>query len=174
MLRQRLTFGLLLAATAVALAVPVAAQAATSLSVSPTTTAPGTTVHVSGSCGHQTSGFVISPAFLHDSSHDFAGVGAVSFSTGAGGGFSVDAAVPASIRPGSYTVSARCGGGNLGITATLIVSGTLPTHVPAGSGGAAATPGAPADAWWLGVAGLALVAAGGGLLGRRAIRRSRA
>jgi hypothetical protein len=172
-MRRRIAFGVMLAAAAAAfaLALPASAQAATRLSVSPPTAAPGTTVHVSGSCGHETSGFVISHAFLHDSAHDFAGVGAVSFSTDVAGRFSVDARVPGTIRPGSYSITARCGGGNLGVSVRLTVAGTLPSRVPAGSGGAAATPGVPLGAWGLGAAGLALTAAGAGLLLRRPMRR---
>ena len=168
-MKRRIGLGLALAAAT--LAVPATASAATSLTVSPTTTAPGTTVHVSGSCEANTSGFAISHAFLHNASHDFAGVGAVPFSTNAKGAFSVDATVPATIKPGAYAVTARCGGGNLGITATLTVAGRVPSHVPAGSGGEAATGGLGADTWELGAAGLALTAAGcASLIGRRAPR----
>jgi hypothetical protein len=168
-MKRRIRLGLALAAAT--LAVPATASAATSLTVSPTTTAPGTTVHVSGSCEANTSGFAISHAFLHNASHDFAGVGAVPFSTTANGTFSVDATVPATIKPGSYAITARCGGGNLGITATLTVAGTVPSHVPAGSGGQAATSGPGADTWGLAAAGLVLTAAGSASLIRRRVAR---
>jgi hypothetical protein len=165
-MHRRIVFGLVLGAAAL-VAAPASAQAAGRLSVTPSTTAPGTTVHVSGMCEPKTSGFAISHAFLHDAAHDFAGVGAVPFSTDAAGAFSVDARVPATIRSGSYAVTARCGGGNLGVTATLTVAGTVPTAVPAGNGGEAATPGGTAETWWLGGSGLALAAVGGGALLRR-------
>jgi hypothetical protein len=163
MMPRRVIFGFLLLGAA--LAVPASAQAATAkLSVSPKTTAPGTVVHVSGSCEANTSGSAISTAFLHDASHDFAGVGAAPFSTNASGAFSVDARVSSTIKPGSYGVTARCGGGNLGIEVTLRVSGSAPSGVPAGSGGAAATPGITNSTWWLAGAGVALIAVGAGSL----------
>lgn len=116
-----------------------ASAAAPSLQVSPTSVAAGGSVQVSGTCEANTSGFALSHAFLHDATHDFAGVGAAPFQTDAAGSFSVAAAVPADIAPGSYDVTARCGGGNLGITATLTVTAAsgVPTGVPAGSGGLA-------------------------------------
>jgi hypothetical protein len=128
---------------AIVAASPAAEAAATELHVSPTTVRAGQSVHVSGSCEPNTQGFVLSSAFLHDASHDFAGVGAVGFSTSATGGFAGQASIPATISPGTYTVTARCGGGNLGISLTLTVTapdaGGVPTAVPAGSGGVAAT-----------------------------------
>jgi hypothetical protein len=122
-------------------AAPVGAAPATSLHVSPTSQAAGGSVQVSGTCEANTSGFALSQAFLHDATHDFAGVGAAPFQTDAAGSFSVTAAIPANIAAGSYDVTARCGGGNLGLTATLIVTAAsgAPTGVPAGSGGLAAT-----------------------------------
>lgn len=120
---------------------PAQAAPAASLHVSPATQQAGGSVRVSGTCEANTSGFALSPAFLHDSTHDFAGVGAVAFTTDSTGSFSATATIPASRMPGSYTVSARCGGGNIGVTATLVVTSAsaVPTRVPAGSGGLAAT-----------------------------------
>ncbi len=116
--------------SAVAAAVGLAAwfglaspAAAASLSVTPSTVAAGGSVTVTGSCSPNSPGFAISSAFLHDATHDFAGVGAVSFTSDASGNFSATASVPASRAPGSYTVTARCGGGNLGVEATLTVTG---------------------------------------------------
>lgn len=138
---------------------PAQAAPAASLRVAPTTQQAGGSVQVSGTCEANTSGFALSPAFLHDSTHDFAGVGAVAFTTNSSGSFSATATIPASRTPGSYTVSARCGGGNLGVTATLVVTAAsgLPTRVPAGSGGLAAT----GSGWSAAQLGLAAV---GGLL----------
>ena len=95
--------------------------AASSLHVTPRTVAAGGTVQVSGTCESHTTGFAISPAFVHDAGHDFAGVGAVGFSTNAGGAFSVTAQVAAGTVPGIYSVTARCGGGNLGVLVHLTV-----------------------------------------------------
>jgi hypothetical protein len=133
-----LTIGLI---PAIWLAAPAGAAPSQSLHVTPSTVAAGGSVQVSGTCEPNTSGFAISRAFLHDATHDFAGVGAASFSTDAGGSFTVTALVPVSITPGAYDVSVRCGGGILGISVTLTVTGSggPPTAVPAGTGGLAAT-----------------------------------
>src|SRR6266516_2088948 len=137
------TIAPLVGVCAAILAASPAADAATELHVRPSTVAAGQSVQVSGSCEANTTGFALSTAFLHDASHDFAGVGAVSFSTNATGAFSAEASIPATISPGTYPVTARCGGGNLGISVTLTVTpagaGGVPTAVPAGSGGLAAT-----------------------------------
>ncbi|MDQ1536103.1 MAG: hypothetical protein QOE58_496 [Actinomycetota bacterium] len=167
----------LLAGLAVGVAATGAAAAApASLVVSPGTVVRGGSVHVSGTCDPNTSGFAISTAFLHDATHDFAGVGAADFSSNAAGAFAVDAQIPASTAPGTYTVTGRCGGGNLGIEATFVVTsaGGVPTGVPAGSGGHATATGAdtPNNELRLGGIGLLLVAGGAIGLGRlRAARR---
>jgi hypothetical protein len=147
------------------LAAPATA-AGTSLHVTPHTVAAGGTVQVSGTCEPRTTGFAISPAFVDDAGHDFAGLGAVPFHTNAGGAFSVTAQVAAGTAPGNYSVTARCGGGNLGISAALTVTaGSAPTAVPAGSGGLAASDSTPqAQLLLLGGVGLLLFAAGGALL----------
>lgn len=165
----------LVAAALLAAAGPAAAAPA-SLQVTPTTVPAGHTVTVSGSCEANSAGSVISHAFLHDATHDFAGVGAVSFTTGSTGAFVTHPLVPASTPPGSYDITARCGGGNLGIAAHLTVvsgAGGAPTAVPAGSGGLAATDdGAPVAARWLGGAGVLLLLAGAvGALRRRRVSR---
>jgi len=153
-----------------------AAQAATELHVSPSTVPAGQSVQVSGSCEANTTGFALSTAFLHDASHDFAGVGAVSFNTNAAGAFSAQASIPATTSPGTYPVTARCGGGNLGISATLTVTspgaGGVPTAVPAGSGGLAATSdGTRQKLLGLGGAGALAVVIGGVAAARTKSRR---
>jgi hypothetical protein len=152
-----------------------AADAAPELHVSPSTVTAGQSVQVSGSCEANTTGFVLSTAFLNDASHDFAGVGAVSFTTSATGAFSGQALIPATIPPGNYPVTARCGGGNLGISATLTVTsagGGVPTAVPAGSGGMAATSD-QSQALLLGVGGtgLLLMSIGGLAISRKRSHR---
>lgn len=154
------------------LAAPATAADAT-LHVSPHTVPAGGTVQVSGTCEPHSVGYVLSSAFVHDASHDFAGVGAVQFSTNSGGAFSVSAQVAAGTAPGSYSVGARCGGGNLGITATLTVTaaaGSAPTAVPAGSGGLAATQRTSQPLLFGGIGLLVLVAGGALLLVRRGRR----
>ena len=131
-----------------ALLLTATAASAASLTVDHSTVAAGGSVVVNGNCQASTSGFVISPAFLHDASHDFAGVGAVAFNSDAAGNFSATATIPATTSPGTYAITARCGGGNLGITVNLTVT-------------AATTPartGAPLPAMLL--LALGLVAAG--------------
>jgi hypothetical protein len=161
------------------LAAPAAAAAPT-LHVNPHTVAAGGTVQVSGTCEAHTTGFAISPAFVNDASHSFAGVGAAPFNTNAGGAFSVTAQVAPGTAPGSYSVTARCGGGNLGILVPLTVTAagdpgltSAPTAVPAGSGGLAADDGTPkSELLLLGGAGLLLLVGGGALLRVRRGQRS--
>jgi hypothetical protein len=99
--------------------------------VSPSTVSPGGTTTVSGTCEADSTGFALSTAFVHDATHDFAGVGAVPFTTDASGHFSVTATVAATAASGTYAVSIRCGGGTLGVSATLTVSPAVATPVPA-------------------------------------------
>ena len=87
-----LTIGLLI--PAIWLAAPAGAAPSQSLQVTPSTVAAGGSVQVSGTCEPNTSSFALSRAFLHDATHDFAGVGAASFSTDAAGRFTVTALVP--------------------------------------------------------------------------------
>ena len=120
---------------------------------------------VTGQCGAESSGFVISKAFFHDSNHDFAGLGAVYFTTDASGAFTTHPVVATTTAPGDYTIGARCGGGNLGIQLHLTVTaaaGGTPTAVPAGTGGLAATAdrGPIAALIVIGAGGLLLLAAG--------------
>jgi hypothetical protein len=53
--------------------------------------------------------------------HQFAGVPAISAPVRAHGAYSVRTRIPAARRPGVYTISGRCGGGNLGVQARLRV-----------------------------------------------------
>ncbi|HST14363.1 MAG TPA: hypothetical protein VLJ44_05875 [Gaiellaceae bacterium] len=92
------------------------------LSVSPTTVRRGGTVLVSGVAGGCTAGdrvTVSSRAFA--ATRSFAGVPAVFALVGPAGRFSAKARIPAIRRPGTYVVTARCGGGNLGVSARLTV-----------------------------------------------------
>lgn len=157
-----LALGALVLATLLGLAAPAVAASA-SLHVTPTTVAAGRTVTVTGSCEANTNGFVISAAFFRDATHEFAGQGAVSFSTGAAGTFTTHPVIAATTAPGNYVITARCGGGNLGIEAHLTVtaaSGGTPTAVPGGTGGLAATADhGPTGALILGGAGVLLLLA---------------
>jgi hypothetical protein len=168
------------------LAAPATAAGGT-LHVTPHSVPAGGTVRVSGgSCEpHRTQGYAISPAFVngYEHGHDFAGVGAVSFTTNSAGYFSVTAQVAAGTAPGSYWLTVRCGGGNYGGTTLTVTAaakpaaakpaaGSAPTAVPAGTGGLAATGHTPhPQSLLLGGAGLLLLVAGGALL--RVRRRTR-
>jgi hypothetical protein len=137
-----------------------AAATTVALHVNPTTVAAGTSVQVSGQCDPNTGGYVISTAFLHDATHDFAGVGAVPFTTDSTGAFAGTALIPSTRAAGTYQVTGRCGGGNLGISVTLTVvapGGGTPTGVNAGSGGLAASTGTSTLAWQVGLGGVGLV-----------------
>ncbi len=104
---------------------------AASINVSPNTVVPGASVRLSGDVlaggtpGCDVSGGVtlISDAFA--GLDEFAGVGAVNLPVDATGHFDTTVALPTSVAVGTYTISGRCGGGNLGVSATLVV-GALP------------------------------------------------
>ena len=92
------------------------------LTVSPHTVRRGGTVLVSGVAGGCTAGdqvTIISKAFA--ATHSFAGVPAVFAQVGSAGRFSAKARIPAARSPGTYVLTARCGGGNLGVSARLTV-----------------------------------------------------
>ena len=100
----------------------VAAAAVPSLSLTPSSVTRGHTVLIKGSadgCSVGNTVFIISRAFVH--THEFAGVSAVLARVKYGGSFRVTTRIPASKRPGRYGVTARCGGGNLGVLKHLTV-----------------------------------------------------
>jgi len=93
------------------------------LTVTPKTVRRGRTVLVRGVAGGCTSGdtvTILSRAF--PATHSFASVPAVFGQVGSAGRFSAVVRIPLLRAPGRYTVTARCGGGNLGITALLTVT----------------------------------------------------
>jgi hypothetical protein len=96
------------------------------IQVRPSSVTAGDTVVVSGSVGPAPAGSdcatrvtLISKAFTH--THDFAGLPAVVAAVQPGGAFTVTTTIPRSTAAGTYSVSGRCGGGNLGVSATLVV-----------------------------------------------------
>jgi hypothetical protein len=112
-------------------AAPAMAQAG--INVAPSSVPPGGTVTLSGSvgngCTHGDQVTLISGAF--GNAHEFAGVPAVFATSDSAGNFSVGAPIPADRNPGTYSVSARCGGGRFGDARVNVVaagtsSGTLP------------------------------------------------
>jgi hypothetical protein len=93
------------------------------LGVSPNVARRGTWVVVRGVAGGCTSGdavTILSHAF--PATRSFAGVPAVYGQVGSAGRFSARTRIPAKLRTGSYVITARCGGGNLGVEATLKVT----------------------------------------------------
>jgi hypothetical protein len=93
------------------------------LAVTPASVRRGGTVVVHGVAGGCTSGdavTILSRAF--STAHEFAGVPAVYAQVGSAGRFSVKTRIPATRAPGRYGITARCGGGNLGVRATLMVN----------------------------------------------------
>jgi hypothetical protein len=100
-----------------------ALAAGTSISVTPHSVQAGQRVVVSGSAGDCPKGdrvTLLSKAFSHR--HDFAGVPAVFARVKNGGRFGHSVRIPAGIVAGRYSISARCGGGNLGATAHVRVT----------------------------------------------------
>jgi hypothetical protein len=105
-----------------ALAFAGAVTAATSLTVAPASVHRGHRVIVRGNadgCPVGDTVTIISKAFAH--THDFAGLPAVFARVRSGGKFGVRPRIPSSKAVGNYGVSARCGGGNLGVSATIHV-----------------------------------------------------
>ena len=181
------TVGMLTLLAAPAWAAPV------SIAVSPSSVAAGDTVTLSGSVGPDAAGSecassvaLLSKAFVH--THDFAGVPAVFAAVKPDGTFTATTTIPRSKAAGTYTISGRCGGGNLGASATLEVRAaasptTTPAPTPPATGPSviqpapvATGPTTPAAAqsasrWiipWLAALGSATLAAlGGWLLYRR-------
>jgi hypothetical protein len=113
----------MLSAAAIATIAAAGAMApAASIEVTPAHVARGQSVRVHGSAGDCERGDVVtllSPAFVR--THQFAGVAAVSALVSSTGSFSVRTRIPATRRAGRYVIAGRCGGGNLGVSATLHV-----------------------------------------------------
>ncbi|TMK38224.1 MAG: hypothetical protein E6G56_15470 [Actinobacteria bacterium] len=94
-----------------------------SLKVSPNPVRSGNSLRVHGraaGCPRGNIVTIISRAF--GGPKEFAGVPAVTTKVRAHGAFSTTAIVPRVRRPGHYRVSARCGGGNLGVSVRLRVT----------------------------------------------------
>jgi hypothetical protein len=108
-------------ATAAWLAAPAVAAGPT-IHASPATVQRGHVVRLHGrvpGCVPGDRVTLISRAFSRR--HTFAGVPAVFAPLMAGHRYAVRARIPRTRRAGRYTVTGRCGGGNLGVAATLRV-----------------------------------------------------
>jgi hypothetical protein len=121
------------------LAVPAWAASPTppvAVHASPNPVLAGHTVTVSGSVGPDQAGSecatgvkLLSRAF--NSNQDFAGVPALGATVRPDGTFTATTTIPRSRAAGSYTITGRCGGGNLGVSATLVVRAPAsPTTTP--------------------------------------------
>ena len=116
------------------------------LQVSPRSVIAGNTVTVSGwlppapgsECA--TGVTLLSHAFVH--THDFADVPAIAAAVKPDGTFTVTTRIPRSTAAGSYDITGRCGGGNLGASATLVVR-AAPTTPTTATTPAAAPPAPP-------------------------------
>jgi hypothetical protein len=116
MRRAGLACALLVAGVAPAVA------ARPSLVVLPATVERGGTVLIRGNadgCRTGNTVFVLSRAFPR--THEFAGVPVVLARVRRGGVFRATTTIPRRRRPGRYGVTARCGGGNLGVLAHMTV-----------------------------------------------------
>jgi hypothetical protein len=119
MTRSVRSAALALAVSAVAVAPAAVAMTPNSINASPNPVHRGKLVRVFGTvqgCGGPVT--LISRAFVH--AHDFAGQPAV-FATLRNGSYSVRVRVPARRTPGTYAITGRCGGGNIGVTRKLRV-----------------------------------------------------
>jgi LPXTG-motif cell wall-anchored protein len=138
------------------------AGAQPNISVSPASASQGSTVTISGNV--PVSGSPSCPAGdavqLTSSADLFSPDGfGPQVTRDASGNFQMQFAIPAATPPGSYTVGMRCGGGNVGVTATLQVTpGAQTTTLPA-TGSSSIGP--------LITVGVAAVILGLVLLGRR-------
>jgi hypothetical protein len=125
-----------------------------SISVSPATVPAGGVVHISGSVSTQACSASDAATLTSDSAlfpPDGFGPSATRDGQGA---FAVDYTVPDSTPAGTYQIGIRCGGGNVGVTASLHVTADPVGGVGAGAGGATGRSGTAATA--LGLAALML------------------
>jgi hypothetical protein len=111
------SLGLLVACSAAA-----AATTTINMTLTPAKVHRGSPVVIrghAGDCPRGDSVTIISHAFR--ATHEFAGVPAVYARVGAAGAFHVSTTIPRTRHTGKYTVTARCGGGNLGVAPILTV-----------------------------------------------------
>jgi hypothetical protein len=92
------------------------------INAAPRSVVAGQHVRISGLAGGCAKGdrvTLMSRAFVHR--HDFAGLPAVFATVRAGDRYGVDVRIPSTRKHRRYAITARCGGGNFGITAHLRV-----------------------------------------------------
>jgi hypothetical protein len=108
--------------------------AAPTIRVSPSSLRAGQIVRVYGvvpGCPRGEKVTLTSQAFA--GAQRYAGVPAITATVGTGARYSVRTRIPSTRRPGTYRIGGRCGGGNLGVSATLrvIAAGAQPCQVAA-------------------------------------------
>ena len=114
----RLRIGMIATAVVVLVGAATVTAATPRLSVQPTSVARGGTVTVSGrGCLAGDVVYLISPPFL---GHAFV-AHSVATRARANGSFSRRVRIRTSVHIGRYLITARCGGGNLGVAARLRV-----------------------------------------------------
>jgi hypothetical protein len=140
--------------TLVVRAAPAAPPVA--IHVRPSSVAAGDAVTLSGSIGPDAAGSecaggvaLLSKAFVH--TDDFADVPAVIAAVKPDGAFAATTTIPRAKPAGTYTITGRCGGGNLGVSATLLVRAaasptTTPAPTPPATGPSVVQPAVPAPA----------------------------
>ena len=104
-------------------AIAVVASATASrprLAVEPDSVTPGGIVLLTGNAGTCSVGSAVIAISRAFPGHAY-GEGALAGRVGSGHAFSIVGHVRSNLRPGGYPVSARCGGGNLGVGATIRV-----------------------------------------------------
>ena len=136
-MRRFLISAAVVTSAAMLIAAPAYPAKKASISVSPTRVPAGSTVHISGSipvkgCPASDGATVTADAVLFPPD----GFGP-SAERDSNGDFALDYTVPTSTPAGSYDVGLRCGGGNVGVGASLTVT-AVPLGGPAtGAGGTA-------------------------------------
>ena len=152
--------------------VPTLTAEAASIAVTPTSVPVGGTVTLTGDVlgpngqpGCQVPGTVtlISGAFAGQGSFQNQDV---ETTAGADGKYRVQAKILSGVAPGTYTITARCGGANLGVQATLTVT-PAPPVTGSGPESRSEAPGGPGTAPFLAAALLALALLAAGWLLRR-------
>jgi len=120
----------------VVLALGATAAVAATIVVNPATVSAGGQVTVSGDvlangtpgCTVPGDVTLISDAFA--GLGELAGVGATTAPADASGNFTTTVTLSPDVAPGTYTVTGRCGGGNLGVSASLTVAPTPVSIAP--------------------------------------------
>jgi len=131
---RRLPAALVIAS--VVLVLGAGSAVAATIDVNPSTVDAGGQVTVSGDvlangtpgCTVPGDVTLISPAFV--GLGEFAGTGATTATADASGNFTTTVTLSPDVTPGSYTVTGRCGGGDLGVSASLTVAPTPVSIAP--------------------------------------------